>query len=177
MTQLKDNYNHYDPEILAKLQHVELEMLHELDRVCRKYEIEYFATFGTALGAVRHQGFIPWDDDIDVGMTRDNFEKLLRVPREEWKDNISLVSPDDNCIPPYHRHVWPKLYKKDTVYEQSGFNKKYRRINPECKTPIWLDIFVFDAIDNPETVKRQARRLFHLERLYFYSRCCTIMPR
>ena len=176
MTQFRENYNHYDPIILAKLQHVELEMLQELDRVCRKYEIEYFATFGTAIGAVRHQGFIPWDDDVDVGMTRDNFEKLRRVPREEWRENIELVSPDDDYIPSYHRSVWPKLYKSHTIYEQRGFNKMFRLRDPNCKTPIWLDIFVFDAVDDPQTVKNQARKLFALGRRYFYSRGRAIIP-
>lgn len=176
MTQIRENYNHYDPKILAKLQHVELEMLQELDRVCWKHDIEYFATFGTALDAVRHQGFIPWDDDVDVGMTRDNSEKLRRVPRGKWDKNIELVSPDDNHNPIYHRMLWPILYKSHTRYEHCGFNKMFRSSDSNCKAPIGLEIFVFDSVNDPLTVKKQARKLFALGRQYFYSRCRAIIP-
>lgn len=58
---------------LREVQMIELEMLLELDRICRKYDIQYFLLAGTVLGAVRHKGFIPWDDDIDVGIIRSTF--------------------------------------------------------------------------------------------------------
>lgn len=64
---------------------VELDLFAEFDRVCRKYDIQYFASSGTMLGAVRHQGFIPWDDDMDVMMLRDQYEKLCSVATKEFK--------------------------------------------------------------------------------------------
>ena len=66
---------------LRKLQMIELELLEEVDRICRKHGIQYYITDGTLLGAVRHGGFIPWDDDADVTMLRGEYEKFRRACR------------------------------------------------------------------------------------------------
>ena len=66
-----------DPSELKRLQELSETVLAEFDRVCRELDIPYFAYAGTALGAVRHGGFIPWDDDIDVAMPRDAYERFL----------------------------------------------------------------------------------------------------
>ncbi len=71
---------------------IELELLLELDRVCKKHGLRYFLMCGTLLGAVRHKGFIPWDDDADVAMPRDDYEKLLKL-HDEFKQPIFLQTP------------------------------------------------------------------------------------
>ena len=70
-------YREYDEETLKKLQAIELEILKDFNDLCDKYDIDYFGCGGTAIGAVRHGGFIPWDDDIDVGLLRKDYEKFL----------------------------------------------------------------------------------------------------
>ena len=67
----------YDETVLKKLHGVQVEMLHDFAQVCEKYKLPYFAVYGTAIGAVRHAGFIPWDDDIDVGMLRVDYDKFM----------------------------------------------------------------------------------------------------
>ena len=76
--ELKARFNP-DGSLLRREQMVMLEMVTELDRICKKYNIQYFLYWGTLLGAIRHNGFIPWDDDLDVAVMRQDYKKLLKV--------------------------------------------------------------------------------------------------
>ena len=60
-----------------------LEMLSEVDRICKKYKIAYMLFAGTMLGAIRHEGFIPWDDDLDIVMLREEYERFLKIAEKE----------------------------------------------------------------------------------------------
>lgn len=79
---------------LEKVQKVLLGYLLEIDRICRKHEIKYFLAGGTLLGAIRHHGFIPWDDDADVMMLREDYEKFRKVVQRELPDNIFVQLPE-----------------------------------------------------------------------------------
>ena len=70
---------------MKKLWSVQMEILDEIDRICKKHNITYYADGGTLLGAIRHKGFIPWDDDLDVQMYRDDLEKFCKVAKDELK--------------------------------------------------------------------------------------------
>jgi len=95
---------------MTDLQERMLLLLKEIDEICRKHDITYFLFAGTALGAARHKGFIPWDDDTDIIMDLENYEKFLSVIHEELKEGRALdwVSEDseylfttpDTLIPP-----------------------------------------------------------------------------
>ena len=75
---------------IQDVQAIELEILIELDRICRKNSIPYQLFAGTLLGAVRHNGFIPWDDDIDVAMKRNDYERFLECCSKELNSNYFL---------------------------------------------------------------------------------------
>lgn len=75
---------------LKTVQKIMKETLFDIIDVCEKYEIEYFLMYGTLLGAVRHQGIIPWDDDIDIGMTRNNYNKFLEVASKELEGKYTI---------------------------------------------------------------------------------------
>ena len=74
-----------------EIKQIELKLLLKLDEICKKYKLRYYLCGGTPLGAVRHKGFIPWDDDIDVLMPREDFEKLLRLEKKQKQDTVEKI--------------------------------------------------------------------------------------
>ena len=81
----------YDKERLKQAQKASLDILIETDRLCRLFGIRYFLDSGTLLGAVRHKGFIPWDDDIDIVMPREDFERFRSVAAPQLRNGMELV--------------------------------------------------------------------------------------
>ena len=85
-------------EKLKQLQATMLEMLKLVDKICRENDIKYSLCSGTLLGAVRHKGFIPWDDDLDIRMTRDNYDKFLAVWDEIKPEGYALQNKENTGI-------------------------------------------------------------------------------
>ena len=81
----------YIPGIIKRLWGAELTILSEVDRICKKYDISYYADGGTLLGAVRDGNFIPWDDDMDIMMLRKDFEVFTKVVQDELPDELSFL--------------------------------------------------------------------------------------
>lgn len=88
----EEQYGFWVDENRKKIWAVEIDLLLELDRVCKKYNLKYFLIFGSLLGAVRHKGFIPWDDDLDVAMLRQDYECLLQL-KDEFKAPYFFQTP------------------------------------------------------------------------------------
>ncbi len=156
----------YEPDTLNHLHAVHIEMLNDFKAVCEKHNLPYFALFGTAIGAVRHGGFIPWDDDLDVGMLRADFEKFLEIAEHELNDKYFIMSPrtDKRC-----NLSVVKMMKRGTKFVSAmSENAKY----PQC---IFLDIFPFDNVAPTEKArKRQLRQTTFLDRLLYL--CGTPYP-
>ena len=95
---LPEKFNEYDPETLKHLQDVYLMMLKDFIKVCDENQIEYFLDGGSALGAVRHQGFIPWDDDIDIILFRDEYNRLIEILEKLPQDKYELKRNTNRSI-------------------------------------------------------------------------------
>ena len=127
-----------DSEGLKRLQSVELEILDCFVDICRKYQLQYYLNAGTLLGAVRHQGFIPWDDDVDICMPRSDYEKFLAVA--------------DSALPENMRAVWFRNQKADEHLQYScqivdldvPLIQEIAEIPRE--TYAWIDVFPLDGM-------------------------------
>ena len=138
-----------DRQLLRRIQQENLKILKELDRICKKYNIQYWIAYGSLIGTVRHQGFIPWDDDIDIGMLREDYNKLINVPKEEWKEGILFLTgySDEEM----HDKVIGRVYNTN-VTVQSPIDLSWIRPsdNKLWYTHLMLDIFVYDHVDSIE---------------------------
>ena len=85
---------YYEQETLKKVQQVQADILKDVLELCKKYKIDTFVIFGSALGVVRHQGFIPWDDDIDIGMFREDLPRFKRAVKKELSDRYECMYSD-----------------------------------------------------------------------------------
>lgn len=153
----------YDPEVLKKLQSVELEMLKTVDAFCKEYSIQYFLDGGTCIGAVRHGGFIPWDDDIDLGMMRSDYEKFIRLFEENPPDGYSIHTHTNTKNYPY---LFAKVYREGTKFLAQ------ESIDAGLDSCIYLDIFAYDyvasAIDETSLKKCIDNAMFWQRVMYLY---------
>ncbi len=123
--------------LLHQLQEIELEMLLEVDRICKKCNIKYTIIGGTLLGAVRHGGFIPWDDDADVAMLRTEYEKFCLVCEEELDKSRFYFQHMDNTEG--YRWGYAKIRRKDTLFLRE--NQEHM----PYEQGVFLDIFPIDG--------------------------------
>lgn len=130
-----DNRNQYTNEtILRQSQQVMLRILKIVDYISKKHNIEYWLDSGTLLGAVRHGGFIPWDDDIDIGMTREDYDRFIKIANEEL--------PEDLCFKCYEteenpKHTWGNVIDKKSKIIEKGAE--------DHVSGLYIDIFPFDS--------------------------------
>ncbi len=141
------------PIELDELKSIELDILLAFHDYCEQKGLSYMLYYGTLLGAVRHQGFIPWDDDIDVVMPRDDYEAFFRsFPCDSSFETIKLISYRDRSS------IYPFIKLVDTRTEVvEDF------VDPRYKTGVWIDIFPMDGLpedDRPFKENRKAMRKY-----------------
>lgn len=142
---------------ISKMKGVQLEILIEFARFCSTYDIKYQITAGTLLGAVRHKGFIPWDDDIDVLMLREDYEKFLNLAKQLFNKAyfVQNYKSDKKVF-----HYITRIRKKNTLALQD--TTKYLDIHQG----IWIDLFPVDKLpDNQIAFKTEMLILWCLNNL------------
>lgn len=142
---------------MKKIRRVQLDILAEIDAICEKHNIKYYALYGTLLGAVRHKGYIPWDDDLDIGMLRSDYERFLRVATTELPSYYSLQTVD-SCEDIIRTNA-RVCDSRTTAIEEIYIDKK-------CKSGIWVDIDPIDdcPVNDDEYRKKtdRIRRMFNI---------------
>ena len=139
----------YKPEDLHRIWRTEIEIYRAIAAICERHGLRYYAAYGTTLGAVRHGGFIPWDDDMDVCMPRKDYDAFLKYAEKELPEKLKIegIGYSKGSVMPF-----VKIANKKTVFvEASDAEKKLR-------TGIFVDIFPMDTAAPTETLKRKQRR-------------------
>ena len=148
----------YNKTELKTLQQIEIEMLMQIKKICEQNNIEYFLLGGTALGAQRHEGFIPWDDDIDIGMTRDNYNKFLKITSHIKLDGYFIQTPETDSNTPF---PYVKFRKNNTKFIE------WCNRNIDMHQGIYIDIFPYDNIPDSEDLRyKQFKKVQILSKMY-----------
>ena len=144
----------YDDETLKHIHDVELMILKDLISFCEDNDLTYFMYAGSLLGTIRHGGFIPWDDDLDVVMLRDDFEKFKKLYSSNEKyELLTIESEEDYC------YLFAKLSLKNTRFEEKWAS------NLDFTIGFNIDIFVLDDVSN-----NKFKRFFQIKKAFLYNR-------
>ena len=173
MQELRQRYN---PEgsLLRRQQMRMLDILVEVDRICKKHNIPYWLSSGTLIGAMRHNGFIPWDDDLDIEMMRKDYLRLMKVLPEELPDWLALQN--DETDPNYFFFYAKVRDRRSRLQEQNNYDRIWKEqgiyidILPQEQHPIWLHKLtektvghmykVWRTSTDDQSAIRQVRRIF-----------------
>lgn len=145
-----------DDSALAQLKAVELSVLNAVGSLCDKFGINWWLDGGTCLGAMRHKGFIPWDDDIDIGMMRSDYDRFCSIAPAELPDGFSF---HDSRNSPGYAAMFCKVYKDGTLFE----NQEGR--DSGSAMGIFVDVFPYDFLyEEPGLRSRQLKLALNAQR-------------
>lgn len=120
---------------LEEIKKIEVNILDYISDICKKNNLKYFLAYGTLIGAIRHKGFIPWDDDIDIAMPRDDYDKLLSIIKSQRGDSKY------DCLIPLEDGYYYEFAK---VIDTSTIVQEQTTISSKCG--VWVDIFPLDGL-------------------------------
>ena len=133
----------YVESMMKRVWAAQLVVLQEIDRICKRNGITYFADWGTLLGAIRHKGFIPWDDDVDIAMKRSDYQKFLYIARKELSEGYYLHEVST------HGHQQP--FSRVVNSHEISFQKEHIERFYGCYYIVGIDIFPLDFISGSKS--------------------------
>ena len=126
---------------LTEIKQVELGILDYIVDICNKYNLIYYLSYGTLIGAIRHKGFIPWDDDIDISMPRDDYEKFLKIT------SSGQINSKYKCLVPLvdgYYYEFAKVIDTSTIVEEVSVQS--------TENGVWVDIFPLDGLNKSDKI-------------------------
>lgn len=143
----------YVSGIMKRIWAAQLEVLQVIADICEKHDIRWFADCGTLLGAVRHGGYIPWDDDLDICMLRDEYIRFNKIVKRELPEGYVVLNLNDE-EEPYYEHL-----TRVTNGRRLNFDREYLDKYQECPYAIGIDIFPLDYLSDDEEEEEERRKL------------------
>lgn len=153
-------YNDYDDEEINHIKEVELMILKDFIEICEKHDIEYYLIYGTQIGAIRHQGFIPWDDDIDVILFRKDYEKFLRIMEENPNEKYTIFDS---------RYNEEYFFQFGRMSLNGTYWAEYWDKQVSFKLGLHIDLFILDNLPD-----NKLKRWIFIQRCYYLTRLHSI---
>jgi len=156
----------YKDDEIKKIQEIELKSLQFFSDLCKKLDIEFFLYGGSMLGAVKYSGFVPWDDDLDIALLRNDYDKLIKLAPSLLPDTYEIQHPSNNKLTPFS---YIKFRRTDTVLVEYALHKI------KMNHGVYFDIYPIDNLpDENEELIRQHKKFSWISRLFYYRQVNTL---
>lgn len=146
-----------ESEYLEKSHKILIKLMEEFDRVCTENGIHYYIICGSLIGVIRHHDIIPWDDDIDIAIPRDDFNKLKRIAKREWNNDTFKFLDYDELGNGAFLDCMPRLFYVKEKLPTKVFQKVYGKATADVEDRMFLDFYVMDNAFNNDK-----RHMFHM---------------
>lgn len=156
-----------DTSTIKKLQAIELEILKEFIRLCDDNNLRYYLSYGTCIGMIRHKGFIPWDDDIDVSMPREDYDRLVKIANDKLSDGFFFQNyfTDPRC-----GLIFGKIRKNGTILSEVYSH------HIAMHQGVWIDVFPMDRFPNDPNVRKKFFRNLNFVKNLYIVKCGYRLP-
>lgn len=168
MIDFPENYFDAEERCGFKISHMmkcvwaaQLEVLLVIDEICKKHNLQYYAYFGTLLGAVRHKGFIPWDDDMDIAMKREDYIRFFIYAKEELPEEFRILSP-------YTEVEWGESFSRIVNSDNISVSEERLKKFHGCPFSVGIDIFPLDFLPKDPQVRKMQKSLLEIAKNSYY---------
>ena len=140
-------------EMMKRVWAAQLEVLAVIDQICKQHNLQYFADWGTLLGAVRHKGFIPWDDDMDISMLREDYDKFLAVAEKDLPDEYQILDLNTST-------EWDEMSARIINSNTVSYSEERLRKFHGCPYSVGIDIYPLDELPEDTQLESYHTELF-----------------